>query len=135
MKKTSGLLAIAIFTSGCVSSVNVAVDPGSIKDQAKFQSDYKICQDIASTYDLSSDTGTNAALGAVAGAAGVAGVATAIAGAVFWPAIPFIIAGGALGGGVGGGITKQKESDARENILTGCLSERGYKAFGGARVR
>lgn len=136
MKKlTSTTLALVVLISGCASSVTVAVDPASIKDQAKFAQDYKICQDIANTYDLSNDTSTNAALGAVAGAAGVAGIATAVAGAVFWPAIPFIIAGGVAGGGVSGGLTKQKETEARENILSTCLTERGYKAFGAARAR
>ena len=135
MKKIASLLSIVIFISGCASSVTVAVDPGSIKDKAKFDSDYKLCQDVARTYDLSDDTGKNAFLGAAAGAVGVAGIATAIAGAVFLPAIPFIIAGGVAGGGLGGGVTKQKENEARENILSNCLTERGYKAFGAARVR
>ena len=135
MKKIASVLAAVMLLSGCAASVIVAVDPGSIKDKAKFDQDYKLCQNVAKTYDLSSDTGTNAALGAAAGAVGVAGVATAVAGAIFWPAIPFIIAGGAAGGGVSGGMTKQKESEARENILSSCLTERGYKAFGAARVR
>jgi hypothetical protein len=135
MKKICSLIAVAMLISGCASSVIVAVDPGSIKDKGQFDKDYKLCQDVAKTYDLSSDTGTNAALGAAAGAVGVAGVATAVAGAIFWPAIPFIIAGGVAGGGVSGGLTKQKESEARENIMSSCLTERGYKAFGAARVR
>lgn len=135
MKKIYSVVATVLIMSGCASSVTVAVDPGSIKDKAKFDQDYKLCQDVAKTYDLSSDTGKNAALGAAAGAVGVAGVATAVAGAIFWPAIPFIIAGAAAGGGVSGGMTKQKESEARENILSSCLTERGYKAFGAARVR
>ena len=135
MKNLTAITALALLVSGCASSVNVAVDPASIKDRARFNQDYKACQDIAKTYDLSNDTGTNAAMGAAAGAVGVAGIATAIAGAVFAPAIPFIIAGGAAGGGLAGGMTKQKESEARENILSECLSERGYKAFGAARVR
>ena len=135
MKNLTAITALALLVSGCASSVNVAVDPASIKDRARFNQDYKACQDIAKTYDLSNDTGTNAAMGAAAGAVGVAGIATAIAGAVFAPAIPFIIAGGVAGGGLAGGMTKQKESEARESILSGCLSERGYKAFGAARVR
>jgi len=134
MKSLSVFAAISILLGGCASSVMVAVDPGSIKDKAKFDQDYKLCQEIAKTYDLSNDTATNAVLGGAAGAVGVAGIATAIAGAVFLPAIPFIIAGGVAGGGLSGGITKQKESEARENILSGCLTERGYKAFGAARV-
>ena len=135
MKKIASTMTVVLFLNGCASSVNVAVDPGSIKDKQKFDEDYKLCQDVAKTYDLSTDTGINAALGTAAGAVGVAGIATAIAGAVFWPAIPFIIAGGAAGGGLGGGLTKQKENEARENILTSCLSERGYKAFGSGRIR
>ena len=135
MKKLVSVLCVVLLLNGCASSVIVAVDPASIKDKAKFDEDYKLCQDVARTYDLSSDTGTNAALGAAAGAVGVAGIATAVAGAIFWPAIPFIIAGGAAGGGVSGGLTKQKESEARENILSSCLTERGYKAVGAARLR
>jgi hypothetical protein len=114
--------------TGC-SSVNIAIDPKSIQDREQFQQDYRTCQEIAETYDLSGDVAANSALGAAAGATVVAGVATAIAGAVFLPAIPFIIAGGALGGGVGGGVTKSKESAAHESILSDCLEDKGYKAF------
>jgi len=135
MKTIATLLAVTLTISGCASSVNVAVDPGSIGDKDKFNQDYKLCQDVAKTYDLSDDTGANAAMGAAAGAVGVAGIATAVAGAIFAPAIPFIIAGGAAGGGLAGGMTKKKESEARENILANCLTERGYKAFGAARVQ
>ncbi len=134
MKKIAAVMTVSMILSGCASSVNVAVDPASINDRAKFEQDYKTCQDIASTYDLSNDAGTNAVAGAAIGAIGVAGIATAIAGAVFAPALPFIIAGGAAGGGLAGGATKQKESQARESILARCLSERGYKAFGAARM-
>lgn len=132
---TALALATTLLISACASSVNVAVDPTSISNKAKFDQDYKLCQDIAKTYDLSKDTNTNAALGAAAGAVGVAGVAVALAGAVFAPAIPFIVAGGAIGGGLAGGSTKSKESEARESILSECLNSKGYKAFGVARVR
>ncbi len=130
------LPTLLVFTiSGCASTVHVAIDPSSIKDRAKFDEEYKLCQDVAKTYDLSQDTANNAVLGAAAGGVAVAGIATAIAGAVFAPAIPFIIAGGAAGGGLAGGVTKTKETEARENILASCLGEKGYKAFGAARVR
>jgi hypothetical protein len=128
-------LAISVFVSGCASSVNVAVDPASITDRKKFEADYQTCQAIAKTYDLSQETNQNAAMGGLMGAVGVAGIATAVAGAVFAPAIPFIIAGGAAGGGLMGGATQQKENQARENILTDCLDKRGYRAFSGARMR
>lgn len=134
MLRNSLVVLSGLLYFGCASTVHVAVDPGSIENQAQFKEDYKLCQDVAKTYDLSSDVGTNAALGATAGAVGVAGIATAVAGAIFAPAIPFIVAGGAMGGGVTGGMTKQKETEARESILAQCLSERGYKAFGAARI-
>ena len=40
--------------------------------------------------------------GAAIGTAAVAGIATAVAGAVFAPAIPFMVAGGLAGGGTVG---------------------------------
>jgi hypothetical protein len=56
-------------------------------------------------------------------------IATAVAGAVFLPAVPVIVAGGAIGGGAGSGISKSAETQARESILADCLNERGYKAY------
>jgi len=53
MKKITSLLTATAMIAGCASSVNVAVDPASINDRAKFQDDYKVCQEIAKTYDLS----------------------------------------------------------------------------------
>lgn len=132
MNKTLlSILAGAALLQGCASSLNVAVDPGSVTDRVKYQEDYEVCKQVASTYDLSSDTTTNAALGAAAGGVAVAGIATAIAGAIFWPAIPFIAAGALTGGATGGGLTKGKEGAAREKIMAECLSQRGYKAFSG----
>ena len=135
MKKlfvTSSLMLAML--SGCASSVHVAVDPGSIANQEKFNQDLKLCTDVAKTYDLSQDTGINAVAGAAVGGVAVAGIATAVAGAIFLPAIPFIIAGTVAGGGVMGGATKAKETKAREGILAQCLQSRGYKAFGSAGI-
>jgi len=120
---------VASLVTGCATSINVAVDPKSISDRSKFDADYKECQQIAQTYDLTSDTQINTVVGAAAGSAAVAGIATAVAGAVFAPAIPFIIAGGAAGGGLGGGLTKSKETAAREKIMGQCLNSRGYQSF------
>lgn len=117
--------------SGCSTTLNVAVDPSSILDRIKWNSDHEACRQVAETYDLSSDTTKNAVLGVAAGAAGVAGIATAVAGAIFLPAIPFIIAGAVAGGTAGGGLTKSKETSAREKIMAECLTQRGYKAFSG----
>ena len=125
------LILTTIIFQGCSTTLNVAVDPGSITDRIKYNNDHDTCRKVAETYDLSGDTTKNAAVGVAAGAIGVAGIATAVAGAVFWPAIPFIIAGGVAGGATGGGMTKSKETSAREKIMAECLTQRGYKAFSG----
>jgi hypothetical protein len=107
----------------------VAVDPKSITDVAKYNKDKDECTAIATSYDLSEKAGKNAEIGAAAGAVTVAGIATAVAGAVFAPAIPFIVAGGAAGGTAGGGLSKQEETKAREKILAECMTERKYKTY------
>ena len=124
-------LAFVFILPGCSTTLNVAIDPASIKDKIKYNNDYDVCRQVAESYDLSGDTTKNAFLGAAAGGAVVAGVATAVAGAVFLPAIPFILAGTAAGGLTGGGFTKSKETSAREKIMAECMTQRGYKAFSG----
>lgn len=109
--------------------MKVAVDPVSISDQSKYKVDLAQCEEVARTYDL---TGTTVTTGVIAGAAGgatVAGVALAVAGGLFPPAIPFIVAGAVAAGAGGVGWTKSKEKDAREKVLAACLTERGYKAY------
>ncbi len=129
MKKIVTTVAISAFLSACSSQPQLAVDPKSIVDTAKFASDQNECLAIAKNYDLSGNAVKNAAVGAAAGGAAVAGVATAVAGAVFLPAIPFIIAGAAAGGGLMGGSAKKKETEAREAILAQCMTDRGYKVY------
>ena len=131
MKSKSLLISTVVVTlvSGCASDPQLAVDPKSIIDTAKFASDKKECTAIAKNYDLSGNAVKNAAVGAAAGGAAVAGVATAVAGAVFAPAIPFILAGSAAGGALMGGSAKKKETAAREAILAQCMTDRGYKAY------
>lgn len=129
---TKKLISIGLSASlilGCAGAPQVVIDPKSISDQAKYQKDLDECNSIAQTYALGGATATNAAVGAAASGAAVAGVATAVAGAIFWPAIPFIIAGVAAGGLAGGGLTKSKETAAREKILAECLTDRGYKTY------
>ena len=132
MKKNSQLiLVIGILAAlaGCSSPPKVIVDPKSVSDSTKYNSDLNECTNLANTYDLSGDTTKNAALGAAAGGVAVAGIATAVAGAIFWPAIPFIAAGTLLGGGTAGGMTNSDQGKARERILADCLTDRGYKAY------
>lgn len=133
MKKTipnaiSFALVFAIL-SGCASKPQIAVDPRTIPNKAKYEQDVNECTAVAENYDLTEGTAKTAIVGAAAGGGIAAGVATAIAGAIFWPAIPFI-AGGALVVGTGsGGVVKVKEADARETILSDCMTERGYKTY------
>ena len=129
IKRSFSVCMVLVTLAGCASTPQVAVDPKSINDVAKFNKDKDECTAVATSYDLSEKAGKNAAVGAAAGAVGVAGIATAVAGAVFAPAIPFILAGGAAGGTVGGGLSKQEETRAREKILSECMTERGYKTY------
>jgi hypothetical protein len=130
MKSIPAFVLVSIFgITGCASSPQIAIDPNSVKDKALLQKDMADCKKVSETYDLGKTTGANAVVGAAAGGATVAGVATAIAGAVFAPAIPFIVAGSVAGAGVGGGSTQMKESAAREKILGDCMTERGYKVY------
>jgi len=80
---------------GCTntSKLQVVVDPTSVVDKSKYDADAAACIEIAKNYDLTGQAVGNAAVAAAASGGAVAGVATAVAGAVFAPAIPFIIAG------------------------------------------
>lgn len=129
-RRTGALALAATFLAGCSTTPQIAIDPQSIRDQAEYEGDLKECRAIAEQYDLSAGTAGSTVVGAAAGGVAVAGVATAVAGAVFAPAIPFIIAGSMLGGGAAGGYSKSKETAAREQILAGCMTDRGYRAYG-----
>lgn len=129
MKKTIVSLVLVIsMIAGC-STQQLVVDPKSISDQTKFDQDKQECKTVSETYDKTESVAGNAALGAAAGGATAAGVATAVAGAIFWPAIPFIIAGGLVVGAASGGSTKSDEITIREKIWVDCLNDRGYKAY------
>ena len=123
------VLSCALVLAGCASTPQVAVDPKTIHDTAKYNKDRDDCTAIATTYDLNEKAGKNAMIGGAAGATAVAGIATAVAGAVFLPAVPFILAGGAAGATAGGGMSKMEETQARESILAQCMTERGYKVY------
>lgn len=119
----------ASFVTACASKPQIAVDPRTVANQAKYEQDINECTGVAENYDLTEGTAKTAIVGAAAGGGAAAGVAAAVAGAIFWPAIPFI-AGAALVTATGsGGIVKVKEADARETILADCMTERGYKTY------
>jgi len=130
--KKSILLAISLSfgIQGCSSSPpKVAVDYLRISDMAMFAKHKAMCTDIAMTYDLSVETASDSVVGAAVGGIAIAGIATAIAGAVFWPAVPFIAAGTAAGAYLGGSGSDNAEKETRERILRECLVEKGYKVY------
>ena len=122
---------VVVLLSACSSSKPmIAVDPNSISDQQTYNKDFEGCLALAKTIDISNEKMMKAAGGAAIGTAAVAGVATAVTGAIFAPAIPFIIAGGLAGGGLWGSSVSDEEKQARESVLAGCLSDKGYKVYG-----
>ena len=102
-----------------------------VKDLNKYKEDKAQCMKMASSIDLTSEAATKALAGGAAGGVAVAGVATAVAGAVFLPAMPFIAAGTALGSGAMGYSVKAKARKKRDLILGQCLRDRGYIAYTG----
>lgn len=129
MNQCLAALLAAAALAGCASAPKVVVDPRSIASEPQYRTDMAECHHLALTYDKrDSTTGTTVVAGAVGGAT-VAGVATAVSGAVFPPAIPFIVAGAAAAGTLGGGLSKMGETESRERILAACLNDRGYRAY------
>jgi len=125
--RITGLICL-IFISGC-SSVNVVVDPTSIRNQARFDRDSAQCQYLAESYDLRNDKVVNTAIGAGTGAMTTVGLASAIIGTLHVPTLPFMLAGTLGGGGAGVGWSSYKESAVQEKILTQCLNRKGYRAY------
>ena len=136
MKQVSliGILVLVVVLAGCTNTTNlqVVVDPASVVDKAKYDTDATQCIELAKKYDLSGQAAGNAAIAATAAGVGSAAIATAVAGAVFAPAIPFILLGTLLGGGAAGDKINKKELAAREKILADCLKDRGYKVYSGS---
>jgi len=107
----------------------VVVDNSQVSDMKKYNTDLEQCKGLAKTIDLKSEAALKSLAGATAGGMAVAGVATAVAGAVFLPAMPFIVAGSALGGGVMGAGISAKEAKQRNKIFGSCMRDRGYKSY------
>lgn len=128
MKFTACALAITLI-GGCASKPQIAVDPRTVVNQAKYEQDLNECTAVAENYDLTEGTAKTAIVGAAAGGGAAAGVAAAVAGAIFWPAIPFIAGAAVVVGTGSGGVVKVKEAEARETILSDCMTERGYKTY------
>ena len=120
---------LTFLVQGCTSPPQVVVDPRSVKNEAQYNKDMAECFSIAKGYDIGGKKVKNTTVGAVAGGGVVAGIAVAVSGAVFWPAVPFIVAGAALGGVTGNEITDSNETGSKEKIISECLKDRGYRAY------
>ena len=120
-----------ILSVGCGGEYEptVVVDNSQVSDMKKYNTDLEQCKGLAKTIDLKSKAALKSLAGATAGGMAVAGVATAVAGAVFLPAMPFIVAGSALGGGVMGAGISAKEAKQRNKIFGSCMRDRGYKSY------
>ena len=135
MKKLILAISVASFVTACGSTApRLAVDPSTIKNQVQYDKDFNSCLNLAKTVDLGNEKAGKAVAGAAIGSVAVAGVATAVAGAIFLPALPFIIAGGAAGGGLWGSSVSDDEKKARESILTQCLGDKGYKVYSAKNI-
>ena len=103
MRFNLSIVISALIIASCASnSPMMVVDPASVTDEKKVIVDREECYQLALNIDLGDETLAKSIGGAALGSAGVAGVAALAYGAVFAPAIPFIIAGGAAGGGLWG---------------------------------
>ena len=120
----TGLLSMTLIA--CSTTPQVVIDPASIKDVTKYDTDLAQCKAVSEGYDASTATAGSAVIGAGA-AVGTAALVLATGGMYLLPA--GIAMAGAGGAAVGGGMSQNKESRAREKIWANCMTERGYKAY------
>lgn len=102
------------------------IDPASVQDQQRYQSDLAECQDIAR---LNSDTGASAAGGAVVGGAIGAGLGALIS-AIFGGNVGEAAAAGAVLGGTQGAVGGTVAGEDRyRQIYANCMRGRGYNVL------
>ena len=129
VKNFKYIVIITFFYSCATSSPMFVVDPNSIENEEQVVIDREECYQLAANIDMGDEVAGKAVGGAVLGSAGVAGVAALAYGAVFAPAIPFIVAGGAAGGTLWGKSASDKEKKFRSNIMQQCMEKRGYTIY------
>ena len=129
----NNVFAISImFLMSCASSTpQMIIDPASVSDASKLPIDQSECTAIAQQYDLTGEIVAKGIGGGAIGAVAVAGIATAISGGLFAPAIPWMLAGGTASGALWGSSASRNEIEARENILSECMTDRGYRVYSG----
>ena len=131
MHKFFSIVLIFLLISCASREPLLVVDPASVKDADQVVIDREECFQIAASIDMSDEAAAKSIGGALLGGGAVAGAAALAFGAVFAPAIPFIIAGGAAGGGLWGSAATKEEKIIKERILKECMEDRGYKVYSG----
>ena len=119
------LVPSVILLAGC-GAPKVVVDPTSISSEQVYKADLAECTTVSQQYDLTDETIAGGALGAGVGAV-AASTLLGTVGTILFPSGALVAAGG--GATIGAGLSKNKESKAREVILAGCMKEKGYKAY------
>jgi len=132
MKKIFCSFGIFLFLFSCATTEPLmVVDPASVKDATQVVVDRDECTAIAANIDMSKEASGKAFAGGLLGAGAVAGTASLVFGAVFAPAIPFILVGGGAAGGLWGSSVTKEEKRVKDKILKECMIDRGYRVYSG----
>ena len=127
--RLSWLMLVALcclpHSSGATPDITVKVDPASVTDSGKYQTDYDDCHQQAMSYDLSKEKAVASASSAATVAGQTGGTWGKLSDAIFGPGLR--ISQIILGGLVGAGLVEAKETAGRQSLLGQCLESRGYK--------
>ena len=93
MKKLSFVSILSLSLCSCASDPQIVVDPESITDVAKYQSDLQECQTLSLQYTQDKEKATGAGLGAMA-ALGTAAAVLATGGMYLLPSGAAVVGGG-----------------------------------------
>lgn len=130
MKKLYPYLCILLFLNSCATTEPMlVVDPASVKDPNKVVIDREECIAIAANIDMKNEALGKSFAGGIIGGGAVAGAAALAYGAVFAPAIPFIILGGTATGSIWGSSVSKEEKRIKDKILKECMIDRGYRVY------
>ena len=121
-------IIIILGLSSCASDPKITVDPKSVKDMGKYQTDLKECKDIAMNFENKDAQAKSAALGAGAAVATTSAI-IATGGLYLLPTGAALFGGG--GAAIGSGYSKSKQNEARQKIWAECMNKRGYDAYTG----
>ena len=120
------IVSVLFILQSCAAAPKIAVDPGSIKDVAKYEKDYEECRAVSLAYDNSDAAGKSAVLGA--GGALIGAAAILATGGLYLLPGGVALVGGA-GAAAGKGAADKSQNKAQEKIWASCMNDRGYKAY------